>query len=355
MTALSRLRTAGLAALMICGVALAPAQAQLPTGPSADERAVRAAWWEGFLAHGKLVALPDGRRMHLYCEGSGGPMVVLDAGLGDGAWSFASIQDQIARSRRVCAYDRAGYGTSSPGPMPRDSKALAEDLGAMLKASGEKGPYVVVGHSIASLDVREYALTHPKDVAGLVLIDPSYEGQTERMGAVAPSLAAAQAKADGAIKPCAQDPRPAAMEALCALIPPGSPPQAAAWLKSVRGPAYFQAMQGELASFEGPGAPDTLELTAARTARSAKLKGKPPLGEKPLVVLSAGSNAAPGMSAEETAAMRKVWLTMHDEIAALSSRGVNRVVEGTTHYIHQDKPQAVVEAVAEVAAAARSH
>lgn len=345
----------GLAALLAAFVGSYGAQAQ---PPPAEALAVRAAWWDGYLAKGALVALPDGRRMHLYCEGparenGGGPVVVLDAGHGDGAWSFASVQDRIARTSRVCAYDRAGYGTSSPGPAPRDTKALADDLFVLLKAAGERGPYVLVGHSIASLEVRYFALTHPKDVAGLVLIDPSYEGQMERMAAVAPKIVEAQNRSLPGMKLCAQDPRPEALEKPCALIPANYPPAAQTWLKSVRHPAYFQAMLDELEPFQGEGAPDVVELTGARAALAAKAKGKPPLGDKPVVVLTSGSNDTPGMSAEENAAMRKVWIAMHDEIAALSSRGSNRIVDGAGHYIHQDKPQAVVDAVAEVVRQAR--
>ncbi|HEY3949248.1 alpha/beta hydrolase [Phenylobacterium sp.] len=346
-----------LATLAAAAVAILPfaAHAQLPAPPSAEALAVRAAWWDGYLANGRLVALPDGRRMHLYCEGSGGPVVVLDAGLGDGAWSFAGVQDAIARTSRVCSYDRAGYGTSSPGPMPRDSKALADDLFAMLKASGEAGPYVVVGHSIASLDVREFALTHPKDVAGLVLIDPSYEGQMERMAAVAPTVAAAQANATAPYKMCAATPRTEAADRLCGLIPTsGLPPAAQAWMKAqARGPAYFQAMLGELDAFQGADAADTRELTGAREALAAKAKGRPPLGDTPLVVLTATSHPAPGMTAEEGVAMERLWNAMHDQIAALSARGSNRIVPGATHYIHDVRPQLVVDAVAEVVAAAR--
>ena len=60
------------------------------------------------------------------------------------------------------------------------------------------------------------------------------------------------------------------------------------------------------------------------------------------------------MTPEEIAQLHKVWITMHDEMASLSSKGVNRTVEGSSHYIQQLKPQVVIEATAEVVDAVRA-
>ncbi|HEY8004855.1 MAG TPA: alpha/beta hydrolase, partial [Phenylobacterium sp.] len=299
-----------------------------------------ASWWTGYLAHSELVRLPDGRSINLYCEGKGGPVVVLDAGLGDGAWSWSQVQDQIAQRTRVCAYDRAGYGRSSPGPMPRDTAAIVGDLAAALKAAHVRGPYLLVGHSLASFDMRLFAFTHAKDVAGMVLVDPSADWQMRRMAEVAPRIVALNEAAYNGLRPCATSPRPPELAKLCALLPPGAPAEAKAYLTETRGPAYYQAMLAELDSFTKA---DNEELTAAKRSLSAK----------PLIVLTAGDLAVPGLSADEAAATHKVWSTMHDEIAGLSTRGVNRTVEGSSHYIHQIKPQVVIDAVFEVLDAAR--
>jgi hypothetical protein len=71
------------------------------------------------------------------------------------------------------------------------------------------------------------------------------------------------------------------------------------------------------------------------------------------VVLTAGNTVSPGLTPEELVAVRKVWVTMHDEMAGLSTKGVNRIVPESTHYIHQDRPQVVIDAVAEVVDAVR--
>lgn len=330
----------------LAGLGLALGLAVCATAASAaDAPAAGKSWWTGFLANSRLVSLPDGRKMHLYCEGQGAPVVVLDSGLGDGATSWAPVQDQIAAKTRVCSYDRAGYGKSSPGPAPRDTKAIVADMAAMLKAAGEKGPYVLVGHSLASFDVRLFAMTHPKDVAGAVLVDPSADWQLKRMGAVAPGMAAGMDKAYGALKPCAVSPRPEAAARLCALIPPKSPEEAKAYLTETRSPEYYQAMLAELAVFAEV---DSQELTDARAAA-----GPTPLGSKPFVILTAGNTVSPGLTPDELTAVHKVWVTMHDEMAGLSTKGVNRVIAGTTHYVHQDAPQVVIDAVGEVVDAVR--
>jgi pimeloyl-ACP methyl ester carboxylesterase len=324
---------------------------------AADAPTPAQAWWAGYLAKSQLVRLPDGRQMHLYCEGQGAPVVLLDSGLGDGAWSWSRVQDQMAAKTRVCSFDRAGYGKSSPGPRPRDTKAIVADMAAMLKAAHEPGPYVLVGHSLASFDVRLFAYTYPKEVAGVVLVDPSADYQARRMAEVAPKFAAISQASGGAMQPCAERPRPPEREKTCAgILPPGTPPSAAAYLTEVRGPDYFRAMLDELEVFADT---DSAELAAAREAQTAKAQttkegGGKPLGAKPLIILTAGSMASPGLQPEESAAVYRVWVTMHDEMATLSSRGVNRTVEGAGHGIQRDKPQIVIDAVAEVVDAVRA-
>lgn len=320
---------------LLMGLAAAWQAQAAEASPAAPAPVPGAAWWTGYLAHAQLVRLPDGRSINLYCEGQGRPVVVLDSGLGDGAWSWSQVQDQIAARTRVCSYDRAGYGRSSPGPMPRDTAAIVSDLAATLKAAHAPGPYVLVGHSLASFDVRLFAFTHPKAVAGIVLVDPSADWQMKRMAEVAPRIVALNEAAYAGLRPCAEDPRPLERAKLCALLPPGAPPEAKAYLTQARGPAYYQAMLAELDAFTKI---DNEQLIAA----------KRPLGATPLVVLTAGEMAVPGLSRDEAAATHKVWTGLHDEIATLSNRGVNRTVEGSSHYIQQIKPQVVIDAVFEV-------
>src|SRR4051812_33018198 len=118
---------------------------------------------------GELVDV-GGHRLHIVCAGEGSPTVILDA-LGDGAspqWGW--VQPAVVQTTRVCAYDRAGRGWSEAGPMPRDGKAIAQDLHALLLNGKIAGPVVLTGHSYGGLIALIYAGLYPEDVAGMVLV-----------------------------------------------------------------------------------------------------------------------------------------------------------------------------------------
>jgi pimeloyl-ACP methyl ester carboxylesterase len=123
---------------------------------------------------GKLVDV-GGYRLHLHCIGQGSPTVVLDAGLGAFSLDWGAVQPQIAKSTRVCAYDRAGLGWSDPGPTPRSPQQFASELHALLTKGGVEGPYVLVAHSISGKTARLFANRHPDEVAGIVLVDARHE------------------------------------------------------------------------------------------------------------------------------------------------------------------------------------
>ena len=153
-----------------------------------------------YAAPGKLVDV-GGHRLHIDCQGHGGPTVVLFNGLGEISATWARITEQVSPTTRVCAYDRAGQGWSNDVGSPQDGVQAAADLHALLAAAGEHGPYILVGHSIGGPYALTYAARYPKQVAGMVLLDssspeqltsiPSYAGQyfwMRRGLAVLPSL-----------------------------------------------------------------------------------------------------------------------------------------------------------------------
>ncbi len=129
---------------------------------------------------GQLVDI-GGHRLHLHCVGQGSPTVVLDAGLGAFSLDWGAVQPQIATSTRVCAYDRAGLGWSEPGPRPRSPQQFADELHTLLTNAGVEGPYVIVAHSISGKTARLFASQHPKDVAGMVLVDARHESVDDNL------------------------------------------------------------------------------------------------------------------------------------------------------------------------------
>lgn len=119
---------------------------------------------------GRLVNA-GGFRLNLYCMGSGSPTVVFDSGWGDWAPAWSKVQPQIAKWTRACSYDRAGTGFSDPGPMPRTSVRIADELHTALHHAGIAGPYILVGSAFGGDNVRVFADRYMDEVAGLVLDD----------------------------------------------------------------------------------------------------------------------------------------------------------------------------------------
>lgn len=129
---------------------------------------------------GRLVDV-GGYRLHIFCLGHGEPTVILESGLGGFSLDWIYVQTLLERETRVCAYDRAGYGWSDPGPAPRDSSQIARELSRLLTNAGIAPPYILVGHSFGGFNVETFAKRHPHAVAGLVLVDASHPDQALRL------------------------------------------------------------------------------------------------------------------------------------------------------------------------------
>jgi pimeloyl-ACP methyl ester carboxylesterase len=119
---------------------------------------------------GQLVNV-GGFRLNLYCMGGGSPTVVFDSGWGDWAPAWSKVQPEIAKWTRVCSHDRAGTGFSDPGPTPRTSVRIAEELRTALHNAGVTGPYILVGSAFGGDNMRTFADLYMDEVAGLVMVD----------------------------------------------------------------------------------------------------------------------------------------------------------------------------------------
>lgn len=287
----------------------------------------------------RIVDIGNGRRMNLYCLGSGSPTVIFDAGLGVGSGTLPwnHVQPAVAQFTRACSYDRAGYGFSDPGPLPRTADAVVSDLHALLARAGIGPPYILVAHSIAGLYEMLFASRYPSEVAGMVLVDPSASGQEELFSSNFPKYSAFQAQQLASLHQCADDPT----QKQCALPPD---PHLSAALNEVirvmiRAPAAWQDPASELDTF----GEDTTEVNGAMHG----------YGTMPLIVLTSTGDIKAlqqTMSASDAqvAIVQKGWISLHDQIAAQSSRGVNCVIPNSGHYIQTDDPGAVIDAIRQV-------
>ena len=312
-----------------------------------------------FAPPGKLVDI-GGYRLHLNCTGKNGPTVVLIAGSGDFSFDWSLVQPDISRFARVCSYDRAGLAWSDPGPTPRTMRQDAYELHTLLRAAGIKAPYVLVGHSIGGLIARVYGEQYPKEVAGVVLVDPTHENTTllyqgklvrVREGAKGVAIPPVQTMKSSPPKPPAKedlgqfefnrkmfgapkieppfDKLPASVQA-ARIYSLSQPPRAAA------GPDFWAE-----------------ELQAMYVARA-----KTPFrfGNIPLVVLIPKSEAGdppPGISAGEWKRVNEEKRQQKVELTNLSHDSKLIIAEKSGHHIQLDEPQVVTAVVRLVVDSAR--
>ena len=298
-------------------------------------------------APGKLVDV-GGYRLHINCQGQGGPTVVMESGNGDFSLSWARVQCEVAGFTRVCTYDRAGLGWSERSPQPRTAHNLVEDLHTLLARSGVELPYVLVGHSLGGPLVRLYAHEHPDQVAGMVLVDAAHEEEFLRAPEAIKRLQPKSVKMMNGILRLMQA---AIATGVFALAPRLYPRQALSTVpeearETYRGVTSADAkcvatIREEYSTYED-------HFAAVRAAHITSL------GDIPLIVLSQGkTQQIPGLSAEVSREFEQIGQQMHVELAAQSSRGKRIVAEQSGHYIHIDQPELVIEAIREVVEAAR--
>lgn len=275
---------------------------------------------------GKLVDI-GGRRLHLECRGSGRPAVVLIPGAGETSAAWGWIAPAVAAVTRVCVFDRAGRGWSDDAPAPQDGRALAEDLHLLLERGGVEGPVVVAGHSFGGLYLRAFAARYPGQVAGAVLLDatdprmftriptyPSFYRVVSRVTRVFPVLAPF-----GVVR----------------LVNTSAFDDLPAESRQVQQTLWATARHARSQRDEWAQAP-------AAMAQAAELRS---LGERPLIVVTAGQGAMEG------------WLPLQEEMAALSTNSLHRVVDGADHaglVATESGAAAATRAIAEVVLAVRS-
>lgn len=286
-----------------------------------------------FPESGRLVDV-GGRRIMLNCTGTGTPTVILEAGWGDVSIEWRTVQLEIAKFARVCSYDRAGYGGSDPGPMPRTSLQIATELHDLLQNAGEQPPYVLVGHSFGGYNVRVFNGLYPNEVAGIVLADATQEDQYELLPKQWKAISAAQLKHCERLAKYSFFVVNLGIGRLM-LRAQGATGDGAYLILQTK---YLKARTSEL---------EQIQVSAEQARRADHIS------DKPLVVLTAAENTdttlSSGLSKQDFEEFQRIWIDdLQMRLARLSTRGRRIMVSGSGHDIPSDRPDAIVEAVREI-------
>jgi len=125
-----------------------------------------------YAGSGRWVTIGQGCRLYLLEQGSGGPTVLFEAGIGATNLNWRHIQETVSRFTGTASYDRSGLGFSSRCRTARTPGNIAVELHDLLQRAEIRPPYILVGHSFGGLVMRRYTLLYPEEVAGVVLVDP---------------------------------------------------------------------------------------------------------------------------------------------------------------------------------------
>lgn len=270
----------------------------------------------------------DGHRMFLHCSGTGSPTVLLSSGFDERSPSWAWITATVARSTRVCVYDRAGQGWSEAAAGPQDGVQLATDLHALLASAHVAGPYVVAGHSVGGTYNMIFAARYPAEVAGMVLLDSATPEQFTALPNY-PGFYSTFRRASGVLPTLA---RLGVGRITSVTVFGGLPTQARDQERSFNAsPRDYQGQRDEWSEL-----PTSFSQAKALTT----------FGAKPLIVITAGQGQDPG------------WSGAQDKLALLSTNSVHRTIDGADHAALLDDKRYAKQsssAIDEVVAAARIH
>ncbi len=248
-------------------------------------------------------------RIEANVVGDGSPVVVIEPSFGGSAAEWRAIAETLSAQTTVVTYDRAPYGASSRAADRRTPADIAADLHVVLETLGIAGPIVLVGFSVGGMYVRTYAALHPDQVAGMVLVESSHEGQTPLLDEVFTWKVR--------------------LEELL------FQPRVLLSRRSWRGGADRRSMLREWRAFRSVTEADRPLAPGA-------------LGDKPLLVLTRADGGPYG------GRQWRLWHGFHREQARLSANSRHVLSSHADHALHESDPELVIAAISEVVRSARA-
>jgi len=271
---------------------------------------------------GKIVKV-NGHDMHIFAQGKGNSTVVFVSGFGTPSpyADFYPLYNKISKYTRTVVYERPGYGYSEVANTSRDIDTITVEIHELLEKSGEKAPYILVGHSMGSLEIIRFAQMYKNEVKGIVMIDGGspefYANEEIDQNPISSIKLKSVLKNEGIIRLLLNYSKNFYYSAYSprnqlSLLPVD--------LKKVDTAMYLKTMTNK----------NKTDELANLKSNAVIVKKNGNLGEIPLRILTSGEEAKDSK-----------WKNSQQDFKAWSTDSTQRIVNGSPHYIHQYAPNEV--------------
>lgn len=251
-------------------------------------------------------------QLHFYSKGSGLPTIVLDAGMAESYKDWLPLLEKISQRSQIFCYDRARYGQSEVRPFPRSSDKAADELQKLLDKTKNKGPYILISHSLGAINLQIFAHKNIENITGMLLLDPPPLDWISGKGF--PKLTSMAEKQTKEFENIAESMRNSDNN------------------EQKKQADFFMT----LASEHGE-----MFLSSSEQVEAIKT-----FNDLPLIVIAAGKpNPAFG---DDAVSFQKFWNDQCKQLAEKSSKGKYLLSSESGHHIHRDDPDIVLMAINEL-------
>lgn len=301
-------------------------------------------WLASPAAPGVMIDV-EGKRLYAVVMGSGSPAVIIEPSLGSSSPEWRHIQEALSKKTTVLCFDRAGYGWSDPGAVPRTGAQAVKELRLLLKKTELRPPYILLGHEQGALYLEIFARAYPREVAGAVMIDPVSAGNDRFKKELDPAVYSNLIDKRPSLKAASFLARRGLVRAFKAVPYTDLPPELKALVvENYSLPKTYEAMLDEYRN------------------RNEDIARLPSTGAFPPVPLAVFHHSPEryleelhfyGLSRDEALKIESIWRDMHRGVASLSPHGRMIAMKKGMNSPHLEEPETIVRAVSEMLHMAR--